>query len=152
MNPASQELINALVQAFGNMSKADWRKTTRWGVKSSEIRLLLTIRERYDQQPDKAVTVSELSKTLQVTSPTVTQIVNGLIKGGYIRRSAHPEDRRISEITLTEQGDRLARQAAADIQTIIGGLVEHLGAERSALLASLLNEAHAYLKASRPPS
>ena len=152
MNPTSHEQINALVQAFGNLSKADWRKTTRWGVKSSEIRVLLTIRERYDQQPDKAVTVSELSKILQVTSPTVTQIVNGLIKGGYIRRSVHPEDRRISEITLTEEGDRLARQAAADIHTIFGGLVEHLGAERSEQLAGLLNEAYDYLKASRRQS
>ncbi len=152
MKPPSHDPIQSLVQAFGNLSKADWRKTTRWGVKSSEIRTLLTIRELYDRNPDKVVTVSELSKSLQVTSPTVTQIINGLIKGGYLRRSVHPEDRRISEITLTEQGDRLARQAAADIHAIFGGLYEHLGADRSEQLAALLNEAYVYLRSTRPPS
>ncbi|WP_309121834.1 MarR family transcriptional regulator [Paenibacillus sp.] len=145
MYSASHDEITSLINAFSNISKADWRKTTRWGVKASELRVLLLIKERTDQGEPKT-TVSELSKMLQVTSPTVTQIVNGLIKSGYIQRSAHPQDRRSSEITLTDTGVGLAEKAMKDIRATFGGLVDHLGKEQSEQLVRLLNRSYAYLR------
>ncbi|ASS75407.1 hypothetical protein CIG75_10675 [Tumebacillus algifaecis] len=142
----SNENAAQLMEVFSRFAKADWRKSTRWGLKASEVRVLLAIKKRNDQGMDRGISVSELSKILQVTSPTVTQMINSLIKGGYILRSIHPTDRRISEITLTEKGEQIAQEAMSEFRAIFTGLIDHLGKEQSDQLISILNQAIDYLQ------
>ncbi|TCP57903.1 DNA-binding MarR family transcriptional regulator [Tumebacillus sp. BK434] len=135
-----------LMEMFSRFSRSDWRRTTKWGLKASEIRVLLAVKERQDRGYDRGTTVSELSKRLKITSPSVTQMINSLIKEGYIERTAHPTDRRVSEITLTEQGREMANTAHDAYRVLFNGLIDHLGREQSEQLIDLLHQTFAYFQ------
>jgi DNA-binding MarR family transcriptional regulator len=51
---------------------------------------------------------------LGITSPTLTGIIDGLVKRGYVERHLHPDDARVKQLYLTEAG----RALSACIHTI----------------------------------
>ncbi|MDF2650451.1 MAG: hypothetical protein K0Q73_6256 [Paenibacillus sp.] len=142
MDPKKYENVTSMIEIFSRFTKANWRKSTLWGLKASEVRVLISIYEEKDLT--KGRTVSEISKFLQVTSPTVTQMVNNLIETGYVVRSIHPTDRRITNITLTDKGVRLAQQAKERYIELFSGLIDLLGQEESQELVRLLNQTFVY--------
>ena len=88
--------------------------------------------------------VSEISKRLQVTPPTVTQLIKGLEAHGLVERNIDLTDRRAVGIKLTEKGERVTRQAADDFIASINGLIEYLGEEQSDQFAELLVKVSRY--------
>ncbi|MBK6011103.1 MarR family winged helix-turn-helix transcriptional regulator [Streptomyces sp. MBT53] len=66
--------------------------------------------------PDGA-TVTELAAHLGVTKQAASQLVDELVRKGYVERRPHPVDARARLIVLTERGwacTRAAEEAAAD--------------------------------------
>ena len=51
-----------------------------------------------------ATTLGGLAAAERVTAPTMTRIVDGLERDGYVRRGPHPEDRRAVRVVLTPRG------------------------------------------------
>jgi DNA-binding MarR family transcriptional regulator len=88
--------------------------------------------------------VSEISKRLQVTSPTVTQLLKGLEMHGLIERHIDPVDRRAVGVKLTREGEKVAQQAADAFTASMRGLIEYLGEEQSNQLVELLSKAFRY--------
>jgi DNA-binding MarR family transcriptional regulator len=88
--------------------------------------------------------VSEISKLMHVTSPTITQMLKGLEANGLVERHIDPNDRRAVRIALTEQGEAVARRAEEIYRDSFSGLVEYLGEEESNQLAELLLKARCY--------
>lgn len=62
------EHVDELLGAFQQFSKMNWQKLTMFGLKPSEIRVLITIRLRNTKADKQVLTVSEISKLLKVTS------------------------------------------------------------------------------------
>lgn len=54
---------------------------------------------------------TELSRTFNVTTPTMTRIIDGLVEKGYVERHPHPEDRRCIYLQLTESGKEIGEAA-----------------------------------------
>ena len=54
------------------------------------------------------LTQRELSQALQCTPRNVTGLVDALEADGFVRRGAHPTDRRATLVELTEQGQTAA--------------------------------------------
>ncbi len=52
---------------------------------------------------DPNSTVNDTARALKMTGSAVTQLVNGLVKSGYIKRAADPEDRRAIRLTLSAE-------------------------------------------------
>jgi DNA-binding MarR family transcriptional regulator len=52
-------------------------------------------------------TASELSTKLQISRPAVSQVLDGLVEGGYVGRTHSVVDRRNIELELTQEGKRL---------------------------------------------
>ncbi|MDQ0580049.1 MarR family winged helix-turn-helix transcriptional regulator [Streptomyces rishiriensis] len=66
--------------------------------------------------PDGA-TVTELGAHLGVTKQAASQLVEELVRKGYVERRPHPEDARARLVVLTERGwecTRAAEEAAAE--------------------------------------
>src|SRR5438067_1126138 len=106
-NPLAQKLF----RAFMEFHKAQWHQRSIAGCKASEIRVLFCIKKGV--KPDASeMKVSEISKRLHVTSPTITQLLKGLEVNGLIERHIDPADRRTVGITLTEKGEKVTQQAA----------------------------------------
>ena len=56
--------------------------------------------------------MSGISDVLGQSRPLVTQQVEKLVSAGFIERSGNPDDRRIIEIDLTDQGREFAEELA----------------------------------------
>jgi len=145
-NDRKYENMDALIEAFQQFSKINWQKPTLWGLKPSEIRVLITIKVGVEREGKKGQTVSDLSKLLKVTSPTITQMVNSLMAQGYAVRTTDTQDRRISEITLTDKGKHLADMALAKTRETFKGMIDYLGKEQSDDLMQLLNGVYSYFE------
>ena len=138
-NPLAQKLLRAFMQ----FHKAEWHQRSIAGCKPSEIRVLFCIKKSV--KPDTPeIKVSEISKLLQVTSPTITQLLKGLEAHGLIERHIDPADRRAVGITLTEKGEKVTQQAAEAFSASLHGLIEYLGEEQSNQLAELLTKVSRY--------
>ncbi|MEU9917553.1 MarR family winged helix-turn-helix transcriptional regulator [Streptomyces sp. NPDC051001] len=76
--------------------------------------------------PDGA-TVTDLAVHLGVTKQAASQLVEDLVRKGYVERRPHPDDARARLVVLTERGwacTRAAEEAAAEA---VGAWVELLG-------------------------
>ena len=88
--------------------------------------------------------VSEISKQLHITSPSVTQIINKLEKDDIVLRNIDPSDRRAVNIRLTDKGIQVVSEAKAVLSDAFVGLIDYLGEEDSQLLAVLLTKVFTY--------
>jgi DNA-binding MarR family transcriptional regulator len=144
MNPniLSDATEQKLFRAFMQFHKAEWHEPSISGCRPSEIRVLFCVRA--GEKPDSLVKVSDISKRLRVTSPTVTQIVNSLESNGLVERRSDPADRRSVGIVLTKRGEEVSQKAANAFSTSMHGLIEYLGEEESNELAELLFKVFRY--------
>lgn len=138
-----QEIIQQLKSSFTRFAKAEWRQKSVRGLNRSELRLLFCIMANTDEGNPK-IKVSDISKKLLVTTPTVTQLIKKLIADGLVERTVDPDDRRSVGIELTPKGEEIAKEADELFNQHLGGLVEHLGEEQSRNLADLLSKAYNY--------
>jgi DNA-binding MarR family transcriptional regulator len=137
-NPTAQKLFRAFMQ----FHRAEWHEPTIAGCRPSEIKVLFCIRR--GAMCDAPVKVSDISKQLHVTSPTVTQLLKGLEADGLIERHNDPADRRSVGLTLTKQGEHVTQLAAQAFSSSLHGLIEYLGEEDSNQLADLLFKVFRY--------
>ena len=135
--------MQKLMQAFEQFHRAEWHERTVAGCKPSEIRVLFCIK-RGAKPATHAMNVSEISKWLHVTSPTITQLLKSLEANGLVERSIDPADRRSIEVRLTEKGEMVIQQAWKGFSASLRGLIEYLGEEQSNQLAELLAKAFRY--------
>lgn len=139
MNPTAQKLMRSFIE----FNKAAWHQRTIAGCKPSEIRLLFGVRGAIKPGASE-VNVSDLSKMLHVTSPTVTQLLKGLEARGLVERRIDTFDRRMVGIRLTEQGEEVTRQAMQSVARTLQGLIEYLGEDESEQLVTLLTKVFRY--------
>ena len=76
--------------------------------------------------PDGA-TVTELAAHLGVTKQAASQLVDELVRKGYVERRAHPVDARARLLVLTERGWECTRAAEAAAADAVQAWVEVLG-------------------------
>jgi DNA-binding MarR family transcriptional regulator len=144
LSHVTNEEIRALINTFEKFTKADWLRQPIFGIKRSEMKVLLRIKD-ISLHGEQRVTTTEISKSLMVTSPTVTQMIKSLHQNGYVERSVDIHDRRVTDIQLTAKGEeivQLARKRRIDLYT---GLIETLGQKKKDQLISLLDEVYDYL-------
>jgi DNA-binding MarR family transcriptional regulator len=92
--------------------------------------------------------MQELARHLGLDKSSMTGLVDRAERRGLVRRAPAPHDKRAVRVSLTEQGQELAREAAADAGRRIQALTAHLtDGQRSqlSLLASALVSGHTTL-------
>lgn len=134
-----QKLLKAL-QQFKRLGR---REHSIERYKPSEIRVVFCLRERTRLGPAE-ITVSEISRRLNVTSPTITQVLKSLEAHELIERHIDTLDRREVGVKLTEHGEMVAQKAVETFSLVLHGLIAYLGEEQSDQLADLLFKAFRY--------
>ncbi len=138
-NPTEQKLLRAFMQ----FKKAEWHQRSIEGCTPSEIRVMFCIKKGV--KPDThEMKVSEISKHLHVTAPTITQLLKGLEAQELIERRVDPTDRRAVGIQLTQKGEVVTQKAEEAFSSTFHGLIEYLGEEQSNQLAELLSRVSHY--------
>lgn len=74
-------------------------------------------------------TVAELAAAEQVTSPTMTRIVDGLERAGLARRHRHPHDRRATIVRATRQGRTVMERGRRARVELLDALLDDLSEE-----------------------
>jgi DNA-binding MarR family transcriptional regulator len=82
-------------------------------------------------------TVTSLCEPLQTTPASVTQLVDGAVRAGLLKRTTIPNDRRSSHLQLTARG----RQRLDAVYTALGRERENLAQIVGQMAASLTTKA-----------
>lgn len=144
-DPHENATAQKLITAFMQFKHGGWHQRPIDSCKPSEIRVLFII-QRSEEYAHHPIKVSEISKYLHVTSPTVTQLLKGLEMRGLVERKVDATDRRSVRITLTPKGEALTQKARGDVVASFAGLVEYLGEEQSQQLSELLSKVNTYFR------
>jgi DNA-binding MarR family transcriptional regulator len=91
-----QKLINNLQKAF-----------SKSGIEVTPIQGMLL----FFLQKNDGSSLTQISQGLVLENPTVTGLIDRLEKSGYVKRSDHPDDRRVYLVYLTKKGDMIAKKA-----------------------------------------
>lgn len=59
---------------------------------------------RFEEEGDSEITIANLSRAVQLSSATVSRIVDRLVKAGYVLRSRSEIDRRKLSLSLSKKG------------------------------------------------
>jgi DNA-binding MarR family transcriptional regulator len=89
---------------------------------------------------NRDVTPKRLVRTLRVSPPNVTVLVDRLVERGLVQRLQSPSDGRVTILQLTPQGTELARRAQQLSRTMEDGLVRRLSPGERVLLGELLHK------------
>jgi DNA-binding MarR family transcriptional regulator len=90
--------MRCLGDAFALFDPMRFRAWAELGLTTAQLRVMFLVRE----QP--GVTAGELASRLSVTPPTISGIVDRLVKLGLIRREDDRDDRRLVRNHLTDLG------------------------------------------------
>jgi DNA-binding MarR family transcriptional regulator len=82
---------------------------------------------------------------------TITGLLDGLERDGFLKRHADTQDRRKLTIRLTSEGAQLAQQLFVEHTTWIASLMSDLSADEQAVLSTLLRRIFSRTDAGRKP-
>lgn len=100
------EAIADFAEALNMYDPLRFRAWAELGLTTAQLRVLFLIRG----QP--GVTAGELASRLSVTPPTISGIVDRLVKLKLVIREADPGDRRLVRNTLTAEGRKICSRMA----------------------------------------
>ncbi|MBQ4155413.1 MAG: MarR family transcriptional regulator [Clostridia bacterium] len=98
-------------------------------VNSSEYGILKIVYRMNNEQSNSLVKVSDISKRLNVSTPSVTKVLNSLEKKGLITRKIDNENRRNTFVYITEKGVEVKQQNDKVLAKFIGNVYERVGRE-----------------------
>ncbi len=78
----------------------------------------------------KKATLNELSGVLKLDQSTVSRMVEGLVKEGFMNRSPGEDDRRRVEIKLTSQGEKSHARIESVMEDYYEGVMEKIPSEK----------------------
>jgi DNA-binding MarR family transcriptional regulator len=84
------------------------------GVEVTPIQVMLL----FFLQKNDGSSLTQISQGLMLENPTVTGLIDRLEKLEYVKRSDHPNDRRVYLVNITEKGNRVAKKALPIIKKL----------------------------------
>jgi len=92
-------------------------------VTTSQVVILIRIFEK------KTTRIGALSKEMRVSAPTITGVIDRLVRNGYLSRIHDKEDRRAVNVELTSKGKNLVEQMLSEIHKRWYRILAHLTVE-----------------------
>ena len=151
MNSTAETTAQSLARSVRQFNKAfmQFNRTELHqsfaGCKPSEFGVLFIIKNGAKSE-SREMKVSDISKLMHVTSPTITQLLKGLEANGLVERHPDPTDRRAVGLALTARGEEVTQKAEKAFLTSFHGLTDYLGEEQSNQLTELLFKASRYFR------
>lgn len=90
--------------------------------------------------PLDGLPVSTLAHRLGLDTSTVSRIIKNMELEGWVRRAPALDDRRVTQVTLTANGNGLYQRLNESLNIEISGLLEGVTAEQQEILSQHLEE------------
>jgi DNA-binding MarR family transcriptional regulator len=104
----------------------------------SQLKMMFVLHSAMGLAGKNGLRVSEVARSLGVTLPTVTAVMDKLVERGLVHRAEDPLDRRQHVCRLTPNGQDLVHRLMAGRRAFTNALLEHLDAdELEAILAGM---------------
>jgi DNA-binding MarR family transcriptional regulator len=103
-----------------------------FGLRKAEFSLLMLL------LANAATPAKRLARTLRLSAPALTMLIDRMQDKQWLRRERNPADRRSQLIVLTPEGQALARRAQAASKTMEASLQRRLSRAERAMLIELL--------------
>lgn len=145
MEEQRAQATKKMFEAFSQFKKVQKYIFTSKGIKRSEFHVLMII-YKLTQDKQQGVKVLDISRKLEIAPPSITLLVNSLVKDGYVQRKTNEEDRRSVQINLTEKGLSVLKKSWETINSCLERIVDNLGIEKSNQFSDLLSGICQYFK------
>ncbi|MGG7465243.1 MarR family winged helix-turn-helix transcriptional regulator [Plantibacter sp. YIM 135347] len=131
------DLLNMLRQYHD--AEAEMRRQTRESMAMNETDMLALRHLLKAQRTGGVITPSMLAGMLQISTASVTALIDRLEKSGHARRDPHPTDRRSTVITPTPGTDSEVRRTLGRMHTNMLAVVEGLDDREIAAVGRFLS-------------
>lgn len=138
--PPNAELVLSLLSLARDIDRACADMLAPYGLSESRLAAMLAIERR------PLITAAELADHLDVTRATVTGLVDGLDRAGYVVRHTPGSDRRRSQLTLSTKGAALLDELMPVYKTWFEALAANVNAETRDVATGALSELHEALE------
>lgn len=146
---AGYDLITATIAAADALLREGQRLFKPHGLTSAQYNLLNVVAESAE-----GISQRELSDQLVVDRSNVTGLVDRMEAAGWVRRTDHPEDRRVYRVMLTPAGRKLWETVTpiyiAAVAEVTRGITEKRMRECLETLQNLETAANAWGAATKP--
>lgn len=136
----SLKLFVVLTRALDAVKKSIERDIRTYGMNPTEFAVLELIYNKGEQ------TVQKIGEKVLIASSSITYVVDKLEKKELLLRTPSPEDRRITLVSITEDGRRMMDEIfpshSRSVQRILGGL----DSEEKSLIIGQLKKLGIYAK------
>lgn len=116
MDNQRYESISALFEVVSSLERKwsnEWNQINELGLSKSHILLLDLLAKEGPKRP------SVISERLKVTSGGVTVLTTKLLKSGYIEKTQNSNDRRASQIAITEEGIKILKESREQVIAMV---------------------------------
>jgi DNA-binding MarR family transcriptional regulator len=136
LDPSALTTCAALLRTGSDLLTAFETILGRHGLSQGRFLTLIML----NRTPDTAINPSILAEKVGVKRATMTGLLDGLEKNGFVIRLAHSQDRRRVSIQLTDSGKKVLSTMLPDYYSRIAKLMEEVTEEERGQLISLLKK------------
>jgi DNA-binding MarR family transcriptional regulator len=117
------------------------RKMEESGLSLTQVKALLMLAGPEGEEPYAG---RDIAERLQISLPSVSRAVDGLVRGRLVKRVEDPDDRRVRRLSITDKGRRLAGEIVAarlaDLEAFAGSLTPAQRRKLDAALEAVLDD------------
>lgn len=137
----NHEALLSLVRTSSLMQKLSDRFFSQFGLTDVQFNILMILSEHRRD----GLSQQELSEHLIVTKSNVVGLIDRLERGGYVRREAHPSDRRFNQIVLTPKGEKLESKVEKSYFREVDKMMNSLTASEKRTLIQAMERIRHYI-------
>lgn len=141
MNEQTRRILETMTK-MGELNRRGWSTP---GMHRGEFMALCAI-EDLSQEAGEGLTVSALSKKIQVTAPAMSQMLKVLESKRLVKREQSSKDRRVVCVSITDHGASLLEKARQSFEREAAAVLSRLGDEDTARLAEILEKLYWIVK------
>jgi len=120
-------------------AEADMRARTRSSMQMNETDMVALRHLLRAQRHGEVVRQRDLSHMLEISSASVTALVDRLERSGHVVRRPHPTDRRAVVVMATDESDREVRETMGELHRRMIAVVDRMTGEQLAAVAAFLS-------------
>lgn len=136
LDAGAVEATLVLMRVASDILEAYAAHLARNGTSQGRFSVLIML----DQNPRCDLLPSDLACKIGISRATVTGLLDGLERDGFVERRPHPEDRRALMVHLTEAGSAFLETMLPDHYRRIADLMSELDVAERRQLVGLLNK------------
>ena len=145
METEKKQATQRLFEVFTQFKRIGKQPQYNNELRRSEFHTMVVI-YKLTKDNREGVKILDISREMEIAPPSVTLMVNNLVKGGFVERKVNVEDRRSVQINLTPLGRSILQKSWEDVYHWLEGVVDYIGVEKSNLLSDLLSDVCLYFK------